>query len=67
MDIPQRMLERWKALQSPGDAGKMVSMVERGYPEMFHRALRIGRCSEEVFSAMAKFYSNKAKKLKQYL
>lgn len=67
MDIPKRMLERWKALQSPGDAGKMVSKVERGYPEMFLRALRIGRCSEEVFKVMAKYYADKAKMIKEYL
>jgi len=66
IEIPKDTLTTWRAINSPGDAGKMCGMHANGiaYPEMFQRALKLGRCKKEVFDTMKKFYQSKAKRLK---
>lgn len=67
MIIAKELLERWKALRSPEDTGKLAERMEGGYPELFARAFRDGKCNDEVFKIMADFYDEKARLIKEYL
>jgi hypothetical protein len=67
MKIPQRLIDKWKVLKSPGDAEKMAENLEGSAAETFNRAFREGKCRDEVFAVMAKFYEEKAKLIKEYL
>ena len=67
MIIEKKLLDKWVVLRSPEDTGELAKIVEGGYPELFNRAFRQGRCSDKVFKAMAKYYAQKAKLVKQYL
>lgn len=67
MLIEQELLKKWKALRSPEDTGKMAEKMENGYPELFARALRDGKCNDEVFKIIADFYEAKANLIKEYL
>lgn len=67
MVIPDKILKKWKVLNSAGDAQKIADLVPGAYPEMYNRALRSGKCSDEVFTTMAKFYQEKAELIKQHI
>lgn len=67
MIIEEKLLDKWKALRSPEDTGKMADKMEGGYPELFARAFRDGKCNDDVFKVMADFYEEKAKLIKEYL
>jgi hypothetical protein len=41
--------------------------MEGGYPEVFSRAFRDGKCNDSVFKIMAEYYDEKAELVKQYL
>lgn len=73
MEIPKRMLDRWKVLKSPED-GKLLTERFKSFhpdtnahPEYFRRALVQGKCNDRVFEVMAAFYSEKANLIKEYL
>jgi len=67
MEIPTKLWNKWKALRSPGDAAKLSEQLPDVSDETFNRALREGKCSDEVFRIMAAFYNDKAELVKQYL
>lgn len=67
MIIEEKLLVKWRALRSPEDTGKLAEKMEGGYPELFARAFRDGKCNDEVFKVMAEFYEEKAKLIKEYL
>lgn len=67
MIIPKKLLKKWEALRSPGDAAKMAKKIEGGYAEVFHRAFRQGKCNDDVFKVMSDFYEEKAELIKAYL
>jgi hypothetical protein len=67
MLIEKKLLEKWKRLRSPDDARKMAEKIEGGYPELFSRAFRDGKCNDAVFKVMAEYYDEKAELVKQYL
>jgi hypothetical protein len=67
MEIPEKLLKQWQSLRSPGDGEKLAGKVKGSAAETFNRAFREGRCRDEVFAVMAKFYETKAKLIKQYL
>lgn len=67
MVIEKKLLDKWTVLRSPEDTGELSKLVEGGYPELFNRAFRLGRCSDRVFKTMAKYYAQKARVVKQYL
>jgi hypothetical protein len=67
MKIPDKLLLKWKALRTQGDGLTMAEKIENGYPEMFNRAFREGKCNDEVFKIMADFYEEKASIIKEYL
>lgn len=67
MTIPEKLLKKWEALRTPGDAGKLADRLEGGYAEQFNRAFRYGKCNDEVFKTMADFYDEKAAIIKEYL
>lgn len=68
MLIDKKLLSKWQALRSPEDTGKMAKqMGDSGYPELFARAFRDGRCRDDVFQIMADYYDEKAKLIKEYL
>lgn len=66
MEVPKKLLEKWNALYSTGDAQKLADVS--GYSdETYKRALRTGKCNDDVFEALAKFYKEKAELIKQFL
>lgn len=67
MIIAKELLDKWVALRSPEDTKKMADKLEGGYPELFARAFREGKCNDDVFKVMADFYEEKAKLIKEYL
>lgn len=67
MLIEKKLLEKWTRLRSPEDTGKLAELIEGGYPELFTRAFRDGKCNDEVFKIMAEYYEKKADLIKQYL
>lgn len=67
MEIPKKLIAKWKALYSPGDY-KKLSEENIGYSdETYRRALRDGKCADQVFEAMAQFYEKKSELIKEYL
>lgn len=67
MLIEKKLLEKWKRLRSPEDTGKLAELMTDGYPELFTRAFRDGKCNDEVFKVMAEYYEKKVDLIKQYL
>lgn len=67
MKIEKELLKKWKQLKSNDDNRKLVDSLTGSYPEMFNRAFRTGKCSDECFSHMAEFYKRKEEMIKQYL
>jgi hypothetical protein len=67
MEVPDKILKKWKALRSPGDADKMSEESGNESPDTFNRVFREGRCRDEVFKRMADFYEKKAQLIKEYL
>lgn len=67
MVIPEKILKKWMALKSPGDAEKMAEKLPGSAAETFNRALRLGKCRDGVFKIMADFYEDKANLIKEYL
>ena len=67
MEIPAKLIKKWEALRSPGDAEKMAEKLPGTAAETFNRAIRLGKCRDEVFKIMAAFYEEKASLIKEYL
>jgi hypothetical protein len=67
MIITKELLEKWTVLRSPEDTKKLADRMEGGYPELFTRAFRDGKCNDDVFKVMADFYEEKARLIKEYL
>lgn len=67
MIIEKELLDKWKALRSSEDTTKLAEKMENGYPEIFMRAFREGKCNDDIFKIMADFYEEKANLIKQYL
>lgn len=67
MNIPEKLIDKWEALRTPGDAAKMAERLEGSAAETFNRAFRLGRCNDDVFKVMADFYEEKASLIKEYL
>ena len=67
MIIPKKILSKWQVIRSPSDTKKLSDLMGGKYREAFARAFKTGKCSDEVFEVMAKFYEDKAKKIKGFL
>ncbi len=67
MEIPKKLIVKWTVLRSPGDTKELASMNPGTSIETFNRAFRLGKCRDEVFEVMAKFYEDKAKMVKEFL
>jgi hypothetical protein len=67
MEISEKLISKWQALRSPGDADKMAEKLPGSAAETFNRAFRLKKCRDEVFKIMADFYDGKAELIKQYL
>lgn len=67
MEIPAKLMDKWKALRSPGDGEKMAEKLQGSAAETFNRAFRDGKCRDEVFKVMAEFYEEKANLIKEFL
>jgi hypothetical protein len=67
MNIPAKLMDKWKALRSPGDAEKMALKLPGSAAETFNRAFREGKCRDEVFKIMAEFYEEKVNLIKEFL
>jgi len=63
MVISKKILAEWKKLRSHGD-GKRIAEKNPNINDMdVSRAFKLGRCSDEVFTAIAKYYNTKASKM----
>lgn len=70
MEVPKELLEKWKALRSAGDPQEIVAtMAEENkvVDQTIRNVFSDGKCSDEVFEAMAEYYKKKAEKVKQYI
>ena len=67
MEIPEKLMKTWEVLRSPGDGDRLAEKLPGSAAETFNRAFREGKCRDEVFDTMAKFYKEKAELVKQYL
>ena len=67
MEIPKKLIAKWKVLRSPGDSEKMADRLEGSAAETFNRAFREGKCRDDVFKTMADFYEQKTELIKEYL
>ena len=65
MEIPKKLMAKWKVLRSPGDPEKMSERLEGSAAETFNRAFREGKCRDEVFKIMADFYEEKTELIKE--
>lgn len=54
-------------LRSPEDTKKLAEKHPSGYPELFARVFRVGRCNDTVFKIMADYYEEKARMIKEYV
>lgn len=67
MIIEKQLFEKWKVLRSPEDTKKLSEKMSKGYPELFARVFRDGKCNDTVFKIMADYYEEKAKMIKEYI
>lgn len=67
MIIPDKLIKKWEVLRSPGDPEKMSERLPGSAAETFNRAFREGKCRDDVFKVMGKFYEEKANLIKEYL
>lgn len=67
MILPKELMDKWSALRSAPDTGKMAKDNPEYHVETFNRAFREGKCNDDVFKIMAAFYEEKAKLIKEYL
>jgi len=65
MQIPENILEKWKALRSSGDNKKIAELGKVSLVTV-STAFNKGECSEELLEVMGKFYNKKISKLKKY-
>lgn len=66
MQIPEKIRLKWKTLRSEDDSNKLADLTGKtseGIRYIFKR----GKCSDEDFQIIAKFYEEKAELIKQYL
>lgn len=71
MIIPQELYDKWKVLRSHGDAIKIMELAfAQGIEcsdEMINRAIRSGKCNDDIFPVMAAFYKEREELIKEYL
>lgn len=71
MQIPKKLIQRWTTLRSHGDAAKIIAMAsEKGIEysdETVNRALRTGKCNDDLFPIIARFYNSKFKTVKKQI
>jgi hypothetical protein len=71
MNVPSFMYSKWQALRSHGDATKIVELANqrniRCSDETINRALRTGKCNDDLFVIISDFYETKANRVKEYL
>lgn len=66
MQIPEELLNKWKALRSEEDTEKIAEKAETT-SQTIRNAFNWGKCSDKVFTAMAAFYTAKVELIKQYI
>jgi hypothetical protein len=68
MQIPPKVLKKWEALKSEGDPQKIAETVAGGCTsQTIRNAFRTGKCSDEIFKAIGKFYEEKLELIKEYI
>lgn len=71
MQIPVQILEKWKTLRSEADTEKIWSICnESGHPTTtatIRTAFREGKCSDELFKIIAKYYEEKLKMVSEFM
>ena len=67
MVIDNKTLETWKKLRSHGD-GKRIAELNPTINDMdISRAFKLGRCSDEIFVMISKYYKNKRRKMASFI
>lgn len=66
MKVPDKIFSQWTELRSQGDGRRIAE--EKGITEMdVSRAFANKECSDRVFEAIADFYKEKNKLVKEYM
>lgn len=66
MEINNTLIEKWTALKSPEDIGKIAERAGVS-GQCVRNAFKDKRCSTNVFEAMATYYKEKAERLKEFI
>ena len=66
MNIPNKLLDKWQALRSESDTQKIAEAADVS-GQSVRNAFKDGKCSDELFEAMAEYYREKESLIKQYL
>lgn len=68
MEIPIQILDSWKKLRSHGDGKKIVEANPNKIGEIdITRAFKRGKCSDDVFEIIGKFYKEKEQRIGKYM
>lgn len=66
MQIPEKLLKKWETLRSPEDTKQIAEKIDVT-DQTIRNAFADKKCSDRVFTAMASYYEEKAKTIKQYV
>ena len=66
MKINVIVLQKWTELRSENDTQRIAEIAEVT-PQTIRNAFNEGKCSDEVFEAMANYYKEKDELIKSYL
>lgn len=66
MKIPKELIKKWEVLRSDLDTER-IAEAAGVHKQTVRNAFNTGKCSDEVFKAMADFYSGKEVLINQYI
>jgi AcrR family transcriptional regulator len=66
MTIPKKILEKWTELRSSGDVAN-ISKASGINRQTIYYAFNNGKCSDETFEAIAKYYAEKEQRLSTFI
>ncbi len=65
MQLKKEIIDRWNVLREPGDVKKLAELAHCSKQLIYH-TFYTGKCREELFNIISKFYIERAKNL-QYI
>ena len=66
MNIPNEILGKWEILKSNGDCKAIAEKAGVSYWSV-SKAISNGKCTDEVFQAIADYYKEKQEMIKSYI